>query len=186
MNNSKGFSLIEVLVTLLLVTLGILGMVALQSRSIQYTQDSVQRNSAVELSNQLIDMMRTNPAELFTDIPPDYPANDGLKSSSLFFKNKGSNFSPAPTVPSASACVDPEGAQLQRDCWIEQVKARLPDSATLLTSQSYICRSSTAGDCNNQGSTIEIQLAWQVKKDACPDIRTPNATTCIYRTRIEL
>lgn len=186
MNNSKGFSLIEVLVTLLLVTLGILGMVALQSRSIQYTQDSIQRNSAVELSNQLIDMMRTNPAALFDELPPDYPAYGKLKSSSLFFKNKGSNFSPAPTVPTANACLNPATAQLQRDCWIEQVKTRLADSTTLLTSQSYVCRSSTAGDCNNQGSTIEIQLAWKVKDGACSDTRAPNSTTCIYRTRIEL
>jgi type IV pilus assembly protein PilV len=186
LNDSKGFSLIEVLVTLLLVTLGILGMVALQSRSIQYTQDSIQRNSAVELTNQFIDMMRANPAALFDEVPPDYPAYGKFKGSSPFLKAKGSNFSPAPTAPSANACLNPATAQLQRDCWIEQVKARLPDGATLLTSQSYVCRSSTASNCNSQGSTIEIQLAWKVKDGACPDTRAPNATTCIYRTRIEL
>lgn len=186
MNISKGFSLIEVLVTLLLVTLGILGMVAMQSRGIQYTQDSVQRNSAVELSNQFIDMMRANPAALFDELPPDFPATGKLKSSSLFFKNKGSNFSPAPTVPTANACLNPTTTELQRNCWIEQVKNRLPDGAALLTPQFYICRSSSPGNCDDQGSTVEIQLAWQVKKDTCPDTRVPNPTTCIYRTRIEL
>lgn len=186
MDKSNGFSLIEVLVTLLLVVLGILGMVALQSRSIQYTQDSIQRNSAVELSNQFIDMMRTNPAALFDELPPDYPAYGKLKNSSIFFKSKGSNFSPTPTVPSANACLNPATAQLQRDCWIEQVKAKLADSATLLTSQSYACRSSTAGNCDDLGSTIELQLAWKVKDGACSDSRAPNPTTCIYRTRIEL
>ncbi len=186
MNISKGFSLIEVLVTLLLVTLGILGMVAMQSRGIQYTQDSAQRNSAVELSNQFIDMMRANPAVLFDETPPNYPANGKLKSSSLFFKNSGGNFSPAPTVPSANACLNPTTAELQRNCWIEQVKNRLADGAALLTSHAYICRSSNPGDCDNQGSTIEIQLAWQVKENTCPDTRAPDTTTCIYRTRIEL
>jgi|TARA_Y100000296_G_C5048652_1_gene193645 type IV pilus assembly protein PilV len=186
LNNSKGFSLIEVLVTLLLTTLGILGMVALQSRSIHYTQDSIQRNSAVELSSQLIDMMRANPAALFDEVPPKHPTYGKLKNSSLFFKTKGNNFSPAPAEPASNACLTPTTAQQQRDCWIAQVKNRLPDGAALLTSQSYVCRSSVAGNCNNQGSTIEIQLAWQVKKDSCPDARAPNATTCIYRTRIEL
>ena len=64
MNRSKGFSLIEVLVTLLLVTVGLLGVVALQSRGIQFTQDSVQRNSAIELSNQLLELMRANADEI--------------------------------------------------------------------------------------------------------------------------
>lgn len=186
MNDSKGFSLIEVMVTLLLVTLGILGMVALQSRGIQYTQDSIQRNSAVELTNQFIDMMRTNSSQLFVESPPRFPANNKLRDSSLFLKSKGSNFSPAPTTPAANACVAPEGAQEQRDCWISQVKTRLPDADTLLTSHSYICQSSTAGNCDGLGSTIELQLAWRVKKGACQDSRESSDTICIYRTRIEL
>ena len=57
MRNSRGFSLIEVLVTIVLTTVGILGMVALQSRSIQYTQDSDNRNAAVTLANDLIEMV---------------------------------------------------------------------------------------------------------------------------------
>ena len=50
--NSQGFSLIEVLVTIVLTTVGILGMVALQSKSIQYTQDAVNRNTAIALTNE--------------------------------------------------------------------------------------------------------------------------------------
>ena len=61
MTTTKGFSLIEVLMALLLTTVGVLGMVALQGRSIQYTQDAVQRNTAVELANDLIEIVRANP-----------------------------------------------------------------------------------------------------------------------------
>ena len=42
----SGFSMIEVLVTLIIVTTGVLGMVAMQGRSIQFTQDSAQRSTA--------------------------------------------------------------------------------------------------------------------------------------------
>ena len=38
--------MIEVLITPLLVCIGVLGMVALQGKTIAYTQDSVQRNVA--------------------------------------------------------------------------------------------------------------------------------------------
>ena len=83
MNRSKGFSLIEVLVTLLLTTLGILGMVALQSRSIQYTADAAQRNAAAELSAQLVNIMRSNPAEIFQETPPAFPAYSGIKNLTI-------------------------------------------------------------------------------------------------------
>ena len=45
----SGFSLLEVLVTLLLTTVGILGMVAMQGQAIKQTQDSVNRTHVVML-----------------------------------------------------------------------------------------------------------------------------------------
>ena len=81
MKTNKGFSLIEVLVALLLTTIGVLGMVALQGRSIQYTQDSVQRNTAILLSGDLIEIIRAHPKELFNTSPPQFPMNSGLKAA---------------------------------------------------------------------------------------------------------
>lgn len=191
MKKQYGFSLIEVLVTLVLVTIGILGMITMQGRSIQYTQESVQRNAAVDLTNQLVEIMRANPQLLFSDYPPKQPASSNLLSSSLFYKNKGSNFSPAPAPVAEGECSAPKEPEKQRDCWLEQVKSKLPNATALLNEHFYICRSpeptnSSTPNCNNSGSTIEIQLAWNVKNGGCPDDRAPDETTCIYRTRIEL
>lgn len=61
---SSGFSMIEVLVTLVLISIGVLGMVALQARTIQYTQDAVQRNTAAMLANDLVELMRAMPEGL--------------------------------------------------------------------------------------------------------------------------
>lgn len=188
LNRSKGFSLIEVLVTLLLTTLGILGMVALQSRSIQYTAESANTNSAIELTSQLIELMRSNPNQLFNK-SKDF--NYDIKSSSMFLKKAGSDFSPAPATLSARACNTPSSPQQQRDCWLEKVKSRLPNAANLIKDGFYICQSSTPSatktpTCDGKGSIIEIQLAWASKKGTCPDDRAPNDSTCIYRTRVEL
>lgn len=95
MSNNKGFSLIEVLVALLLTTIGVLGMVALQGRSIQYTQDSVQRNTAVSLANELIEIARANPQALYNSSVPKFPINSGMKEDSLFYKAKGDDFATA-------------------------------------------------------------------------------------------
>lgn len=184
MREESGFSLIEVLVTLLLTTIGILGMVAMQSQGIQYTQDSVQRNAAVMFSNELIEIMRSNPQEIFEKPAASGPVYGKFKDISLFMKPAGSDFAVAPlacTAPSAA-----KTAQEQRDCWVSKVKAGLPEAATLFNNAFYICRSSVPGNCNGKGSMVEVQLAWSVKEGSCPDAGAPNTTTCIFRTRVEL
>ena len=184
MINSKGFSLIEVLVALLLTTIGILGMVALQGRSIQYTQDSVQRNTAVELANDLIEVMRANPSELFNLAPPKFPMNSGFKDTSIFFKG-------AAALDGRNACVAapgkiPKTAIELRDCWAATVEAKLPGGADVFNNDVYICRSSTPGVCDNKGSMLEIHLAWQTREGACLDAADTNATVCTYTVRVEL
>jgi len=182
MKNSKGFSLIEVMVTLVLTTIGILGMVAMQGRSIQYTQDSVQRNAAVMLADDYVEIIRANPEELFEKAPPKEPFYSGFKDASPFYKDAGSDFSTAPV-----ACVsNPKSALEMRNCWVEAAQAALPNAAALFEEAFYVCRSSAPGTCDDKGSMLEIQLAWAVKAGTCPDDRAPNDTTCIYRTRVEL
>ena len=172
LNKHNGFSLIEVLVTLVLVTVGILGMVTMQSRSIQYSQDAVQRNAAIELTIQLTEMLRANP-------------------DPVFYKKYETALSPTYSAPGAGDCAAPDTAQKQRDCWLEKVQKTLPGAESLLTKGFYICKSfdkSTGKepDCTANGPVTEIQLAWTVKPGGCPDDRALNDTTCIYRTRIEL
>ncbi|MFY1019066.1 type IV pilus modification protein PilV [Ectopseudomonas khazarica] len=184
MSNNKGFSLIEVLVALLLTTVGVLGMVALQGRSIQYTQDSVQRNTAVSLANELIEIARGNPQELYNSAVPKSPVNSGMKASSLFYKEKGDDFT------DREACVITttrlaETAKEQRDCWADKAEAMLPGGATLFESDVSICRSSTPGDCDDAGSMLEIRLAWQVRDGACLDADDSDATVCTYTIRVE-
>ena len=185
MKRTEGFSLIEVLMALLLTTVGVLGMVALQGRSIQYTQDSAQRNTAVELVNDLVEIIRANPKEVFNSVPPASPMNNGIKGSSLFFKNKTQTFSNREDCVSDSGEL-PSTAQELRDCWAKRVEEQLPDGAALLTSDMYVCRSAAVGQCTqNQGSMIEIQLAWRVRPGACLDAVDPNATICTYRVRVQ-
>ncbi len=178
----RGFSLIEVLVTLVLVAIGVLGMVALQGRSIQYTQDAVQRNSAVSLVNDLTEVIRSNPEALFEGMPtPSTPYYGRLRSSSVFYKAAGSGFDDVEDCPAV-----PKTAAEQLGCWAAAVEREMPGGAEMFEEHAYICRSSTPGSCNGQGSMLEIQLAWQVKPGACPGTGLDDDTVCIYRTRVEL
>ena len=57
---NSGFSLIEVLVAMLVLTIGLLGMANLQSRSIAGGYDAYLRTQASALAHSIIDRMRAN------------------------------------------------------------------------------------------------------------------------------
>lgn len=173
-HHSFGFSMIEVLVTIVLICIGVLGMVALQGRTIAYTQDAVQRNTAAILADDLLEMMR---ADL------DNVLSDGLpKASSSYYKGIGGDFPDAPSDCSSLATLS---AGNRLGCWAQTVKASLPGAGSLMTDEYHICRTKTSGECTGTGSTIEIQLAWTVKGDECLDPNSDSDDVCHYRVRVE-
>ncbi|MBB1605929.1 type IV pilus modification protein PilV [Pseudomonas sp. UME83] len=158
-----GFSLIEVLISLLLICVGILGMVALQSKAIPYTQDSVQRSSAQMLASDLMELIRSDSANV-----------------SSYVKNTGSDFPNAP-----DSCVPmPDSASDRLGCWAARAKTLLPGADSLLKGDFYICKSKTPGACDASGSAVEIQIAWTSKAGECMD--ESSGTTCHYRLRTGL
>ena len=61
--NSQGFTLIEVLVALLVLSIGLLGIAGMQLFSLKSNQDSGLRIQAVYIAYSLIDKMRANQAQ---------------------------------------------------------------------------------------------------------------------------
>lgn len=162
----KGFSLLEVLITILLTAIGILGVVAMQSRSIQYTQDAVERNTAMTLAEQLIEIMRANPCAIYEKVPPVTPMAEELKSTSLFYG-----------ATATGGCTgDPNAttrATTLRDAWVQQLQNALPGA-------SYsVCRSSTPENCDEKGSMLEIRISWQGRDAYCDG-------QCNFFTRVEI
>lgn len=183
-SRSSGFSMIEVMVALIITVIGVLGMVALQSKAIPYTQDSVQRNTAIMLTDDLVDIIRSATPQDCTR------ANTCLKSPGAAFPAAAAACSPTPTA-----------LKDQIGCWAAQASNALPGATgSLLTDYFYICRSAQPGDvqvtttnnvtkptaCGTEtitGTEIEIQVAWAVKSQAeCMD-GSAAGNTCTYRIR---
>jgi type IV pilus assembly protein PilV len=59
-SRSRGFSLIEVLITILILAIGLLGMAALQAVSMRSNQSANFRTQATALAYMIIDRMRAN------------------------------------------------------------------------------------------------------------------------------
>lgn len=182
MKRQKGFGMIEVLVALVLTSVGILGAAALQNRGIQYAQDSVNRNNAATLANDLIEIMRAHRDSLLSttgqlQVKSDtdlYGVSGGLKVD-------------------AASCTDgtvPQTLTEQGSCWLKQVQASLPGTSTsAIQSQIKVCPSynATSSSCassNFRGRSLMVTIAWQVKPGECMD--GSNNAYCTYSTRIEL
>lgn len=60
-NRQAGFTLIEVLVALLVLSIGLLGLAALQATGMKYNSDAYYRTQASIFAYDIIDRMRANP-----------------------------------------------------------------------------------------------------------------------------
>lgn len=165
-----GFSLIEVLVAVLLTCVGLLGMVALQGRALQYVQDSAQRNMAAALANDLVEMIRLRSGS--QPVPAGY------------LKSAGASFPSAP----ATCASTPGAADQQLACWAQRASALLPGARELLADEFHICRSAGENRCAAAGDVLEIQLAWKVRPGECLDARSGNPAEpiCRYRLRTRI
>lgn len=173
---SAGFSLIEVLVALLVTCVGVLGMLAMQTRTIGYAQDTLLRSNAAELADELMEMMRA-------DI---YSTQDGSAAQVVppaswgYYKAAGASF---PAAPGSCASLSTLTASQRLACWAQRVNQALPGAADL-ASEFHVCRTNGSSTCSGSGSAIEIQLAWRVKAGECLDASaTGDDTICRYVLR---
>ena len=113
MKHQKGLSLIEVLVTLLITSVGLLGLAALQARSLQFNHGAYLRSQANILAYDMADRMRLN--------KDDARAN-------LY------NISMSDATPSASGIVATDQSQ-----WLTLIASVLPAGDGAVSCASNIC-----------------------------------------------
>jgi type IV pilus modification protein PilV len=74
----SGFSLVEILVTLVVTSVALLSSATLQLQSKRSMFDSAQRTTAAHMANDLFNRMRANPTELATYVPAGTIGNGTL------------------------------------------------------------------------------------------------------------
>ena len=63
-SNQSGFSLLEVLITLVVLAFGLLGLGMMQTMNLRFTKSAEQRTQAVNLASELLDTIRANRSEV--------------------------------------------------------------------------------------------------------------------------
>lgn len=155
-SKSKGVSLIEVLIVMIIIAVGMLGLAGMQMVSIKQTTNSALQTQAMLLADDIVERMRANRNALFNG-PSITAANYG--------KSIGSSFptSAAASCSSALGCTPELMATADLAAWSTMIQNSLPVDASRLSSDTFICldrNADDAADCDGGGSTFLIQLAW--------------------------
>ncbi|MFZ4502875.1 MAG: type IV pilus modification protein PilV [Methylovulum sp.] len=146
MKHAKGFTLIEVLIALLILSGGLLGLAALQITSLHYNQSAYQRSQASFLSSDLTERMRCNPQAVSAYLNVDF-ASAGAHPECL-------------TVP---GCTPAALAEQDMFEWYQAVQLQLPKALVSLSLAGQVYTLTLRWDDLHGGvpfshSTVHFQL----------------------------
>lgn len=153
--HSRGFSLVEILVAVVVLSVGLLGLAALQTSSLRAGNDSYLRTQANLLAYNIIDRMRAN-----------YPA----VSAKDYDLATGATVTASTNCASAT-CTTQQLADWDRKQWLDAVTTELPQASASITTQA-------AGD----HTQIQVTVTWleqRVQKSAAAAPTTITVTTLI-------
>lgn len=164
MGRERGASMIEVLVSMVIVAFGLLGLLGLQARALSFQKDSVDGRAAAELASQMSDRIRANMIGFRDRFYADdmNPPNDMPMAFA------------ACAIP--AQCTPLEIANRDQARWQQEVRRRLPTSAAYLVTDD--ANLATGG----APRFITVTIAWQepgqsvagaigVVDDVCDDVR---------------
>jgi type IV pilus assembly protein PilV len=167
-SRQRGVSLIEVLVAVLIFSVGLVGMAALLLMSTRSNQAAYLRTQVAFLANNMADRMRANPAGVWAN---DY---------NVTFPSTASQ-----TCDSTTACTPAQLANHDIQTWNSQLSTFLPSPTA-----SISCSQNTAGFTPSSdqqsmnppfGGTCKMQIQWAER--AAGDVAsttTPSTTQTFF------
>ena len=154
----RGFTLVEALVSVLIMSIGLLGVAALQTRSLGSTNTSSKRSQAILLAGDLADRMRANRVAADPTAGSHY-ANIGAADNACRAVHYNHTHN-------AAVCTAVQLAADDLADWNAQIAALLPSGS------GVVCLDSTPNDgtvaapgCDGAGSSFAIKIFWTEKSD---------------------
>lgn len=140
-NKQSGFTLLESLMALFVLTVGILGVAGLQMQGMQAGNVAKQRMLAVSYAEELIERIRANPigADGYDGAPASYGCSSG------------------------SVCTQAEMAADDLFIWTDNVNRGLPGTPTVNVQVTPV--NDVALDPENIGRIVTVNIAWVDRGD---------------------
>ncbi|MGD8592831.1 MAG: type IV pilus modification protein PilV [Gammaproteobacteria bacterium] len=153
MKHQQGISMIEVLVSLLILSLGLLGVAGLQSTSLHSNQSAYLHSQATVAANDIIDRMRSNPEGVADGVYDDVDSEAALPADPN-------------CITSASGCTAAQLADYDVREWVQTSLAVLPSATATVTLNNM----GTAADTTDDVFVVTVN--WDDPMDA----QNPNKT----------
>lgn len=148
---AQGFTLLEVLIALVVLSIGLLGLAGLQSTGLRFNQSASMRTQATQLAYDMSDRMRANQVAV----------NAG------YYLGAAGATAGCHTV-SVSGCTPAEMAADDLAAWNAAITRYLPDGEGLICRDNDPSNGTSAADhgCdNNATSPFAIKLWWDDDRD---------------------
>lgn len=151
LNRSRGFSLMEILVTVIVLSIGLLGLAGLQMTGMRNNHSAYLRSQATILANDVLDRMRAN------------------RTTALIGSYDTAIGTPA-TAPAANCdgqttdnCTEAEMATLDIDQWKQNLANLLPSgdgsiARTAVGTQTLVTITIQWDDTRGQGAATQFPL----------------------------
>lgn len=137
---ARGFTLLEVMIALVVLSIGLLGMAALQARAMRYNHDALVRSESTALANDIMDRMRSRALTL----------SGGAAETAL-----GAYVGAAP----AGACATtPVTAAVDLRCWLDGIQRVLPGGAASATGAITLQAGGANGDPTDD--VYQVAISW--------------------------
>jgi type IV pilus assembly protein PilV len=148
-SGQSGFTLLEILVAVFVLSIGLLGLASLQVTALRNDQSAFMRTQATILVYDLADRMR---------------ANANAVTSGFYNPANAATTSACTTI---SGCTTQEMAQTDLQEWLDGIAAYLP------AGDGWVCIDSTPNDgtgsgapaCDGTGSNFAIKVWWDDERD---------------------
>ena len=167
----NGLTLIEVLVTVVISSIGLMGLVALQLQAIQATNDSGNRSQAIWLFNDIVNRIHAN-EESSSSYLTSSPYVCGAAPTACSTYHTG-----ALTVTSAN-CSSAEMAAWDLHeiaCGSPKANGFFGNAVTYLPSAALSITCADGAAACPDGAALEVEFIWQAKSDT--ESITGNART---------
>jgi type IV pilus assembly protein PilV len=145
----RGATMIEILVAILIFSVGLLGIASTQTMGLTNTQSALNRSYATQLSYDLIDIMRLNPQQVAAGTFDGYITIDGTGDNPLGYATVNG------CTEAGTGCTELELAEHELELWRLKILSMLPDGQARI-------------DLENAAENIyRVTLTWQdIKNEA--------------------
>jgi len=153
LRHSRGLTLLEILIALVVLSIGLLGLANLQLFGLASTNDSAQRSMVSFITNDLADRMRINRIAALNGAYDDLDSDD-------YFSSDRTSPSGLPTLPNSvgncqtASCTPAQIAILDQRTWLDHfVKVNNTDGWTPVVDAAR-------GQVTRSGTRVRIEVSW--------------------------